>query len=169
MALKRKRGRGERRSKGRQKERDDHFSSERKERREVKRRIQQGEEAILEEKYAVINTGDELKLKQSIFEQMEYILSTIRISAVAGRNRNKPNASFSKCIGYTANTFGLNGFKTPHNLKERKHLGIYVFSPENHRVPWWLLEMWNLSKLLIPLYDKSWGEGMFMFSFSSIC
>lgn len=157
--LRRKKGRGERRRKAWRKEKDDRFSSERKERREMQRRKRNLEESVLEETYPVRLEGDDNERKRSIFRRMEYVLSTAKSSSRYGP-RSKQNADFSACIGYTCNTIGLNGFKTPHNLRERKHLGRHLFHPENHRAPWWLKEMWRLSQMLIPLYKVDFGGGM---------
>ena len=116
MALRRRKGRGERKKKGwRRGEKDDHFSTERKEKREVKRRKRHMEEEILERDFEVIENGDTLAKKWSILKRMEYVLSTVKSSQTYGP-KNKKNATFSACIGYTSNTLGLNGFETPHNL-----------------------------------------------------
>jgi len=158
MTLRKKKGRGEKKNRGWYRKKDDKFSSERKEKREIKRRKKRKEEEILEEQYAVPLEGTITAKKIAIFRRMEYVLSTVKSSARYGP-RSKQNVDFSACIGYTSNTLGLNGFKTPHNLRERKHLGIYLFRPENRRSPWWLKEMWELSQVLVPLYDKNFGKG----------
>lgn len=161
--LRKKRGRGERRNRRWRKDKDDHFWSDRKEKREVKRRKRQVEEEMLEKLFPILEDGSIVEKKQSIFRRFEYVLSAVRSARKDGPSNKKQNADFSACIGYTSNTIGLNGFKMPHNLWERRHLGIHVFRPENRRAPWWLLESWRLSKLLIPLYDASFGDGNFLF------
>jgi len=157
-ALKRRKGKGERKKKGWQREKDNHFWTKKKEWREVKRRKKVAEEILLEEKFAIVENGDVTATKLSIFKRMEYVLSTVKSAQTYGP-KTKKDAAFSACVGYTSNTIGLNGFKTPHNLTERRHLGIHIFHPENRRSPWWLMEMWHLSKKLIPLYDQSFGNG----------
>jgi len=115
MTLKRKRGKGERRKKGWHKENDDWSHSGQKEKREVKRRKKNKEEEMLEASFPILEGGNVVAIKQSLMHRMEYVLSSIKSSAKYGP-RSKENADFSACIGFTSNTIGLNGFRTPHNL-----------------------------------------------------
>ena len=55
---------------------------------------------------------------------------------------------------------GANGFLTPHNMTERKGVGVCTTDPlVKKSPPKWLKEMWTLGKELIMDIDPIFGSG----------
>lgn len=153
-----KRKRGERKSQRWGKStKDDRRKGKREEGREKKKRKLEEERRKFEEDYPIIQGDDIDATKKSLFLRLEAILERVKSSRNYGSRKNQ-KVAFSAVVGYTSNTFGLQGFEFEHPQSDREHLGVNVVGPEFKKCPAWLSEIWELSKILLPLYDPSFGE-----------
>ena len=156
-----KRKRGSRKNSTLTQRKDTKHKDKGKEKRETKRRRREEEKQSMD--FPIPEDGNPLEKKKAIFCSLEKILSEVKSSKNYRTPKSRNKVVFSACVGYTSNTFGLNGFKDTHPQKERRgYLGVCPKGPENKRTNKWLRKIWDLSKQLMPLYDPLWGNGYFL-------
>ena len=145
------RKRGERKRKGWSRKKDDRHQTKRQLEREKRKKKKESVEP------AFPSTESPEIQERFLLSRLEEILSSVR-SGSSYRMKNGKKIDFSAMVGFTSNTLGLKGFEMLHPQPEQRGLGICINSPENRKISNWLRKIWSISKLLLPLYDRNYGE-----------
>lgn len=113
---------------------------------------------------------NDIFFRRNKLRDIESLLETVKSTQNYGKRKKELN-DFSAVVGYTSNTFGLNGFGRTsgirHNMIERNHLGVCVTDPLLRKsVPGWLKKLWVLVKEILLTIDDEFFSGNFFFSYS---